>query len=190
MVPHYVLRTAGMPGCLQNIRRKTLPGIPPPSAQQKVDNINSSVFCPPWASWPQGQMGFLLGVSAPVVLHTVPVECWVCLSVFINCFCSILLYVRVQGSVLLKGHNVENVLVCQQGWEFAHRFSEWIACFLPKNERKSDSLKKMSDSLIRSFLVSNLSDSLRIAHFLIRSQKRGNEQIAHFFLQKNVYKTY
>ena len=30
----------------------------------------------------------------------------------------------------------------------------------------SDSLKKMSDSLIRSFLVSDLSNSLTIAHFL------------------------
>ena len=53
-----------------------------------------------------------------------------------------------------------------QGWEFAHRFSERIARFLPKNERMSDSLKKMSDSLICSFLVSNLSNSLTIAHFL------------------------
>ena len=53
----------------------------------------------------------------------------------------------------------------RQGWEFAHRFSEQIACFLPKNERMSDSLKKTGDSLIRSFFVSNLSDS-HIAHFL------------------------
>ena len=53
-----------------------------------------------------------------------------------------------------------------QGWEFAHRFSKRIALFLPKNEQMSDLLKKMSDSLIRSFLVSNLSDSLTIAHFL------------------------
>ena len=53
-----------------------------------------------------------------------------------------------------------------QGWKFAHRFSKRIARFLPKNERMSDSLKKMSDSLICSFLVSDLSDSLTIAHFL------------------------
>ena len=39
-------------------------------------------------------------------------------------------------------------------------FSERIARFLPKNEQMSDSLKKMRDSLIRSFLVSNLSDLL------------------------------
>ena len=59
----------------------------------------------------------------------------------------------------------------KQGWEFAHRFSECISRFLPKNEQMSDSLKKISDSLIRSFLVSDLSDSLisferpkRIAH--------------------------
>ena len=54
----------------------------------------------------------------------------------------------------------------QQGWEFAHRFFERIARFLPKNEQMSYLLKKMSDSLIRSFLVSDLSDSLTIAHFL------------------------
>ena len=60
-----------------------------------------------------------------------------------------------------------------QGWEFAHRISERITRFLPKNERMRDSLKKMSnslkkmsDSLIRSFLVSDLSDSLTIAHLL------------------------
>ena len=52
-----------------------------------------------------------------------------------------------------------------KGWEFVHRFSERIARFLRKNERRSDSLKKTSDSLIRSFLVSDLSDSLMIAHF-------------------------
>ena len=28
-----------------------------------------------------------------------------------------------------------------QGWEFAHRFSERIARFLPKNEQMSNSLK-------------------------------------------------
>ena len=38
-----------------------------------------------------------------------------------------------------------------QGWEFSHRFSERIACFLRKNEEMSNSLKKTSDSLIRSF---------------------------------------
>ena len=47
-----------------------------------------------------------------------------------------------------------------QGWEFAHRFSERIARFLRKNEQMSDLLKKTSNSLIRSFLVSDLSDSL------------------------------
>ena len=53
-----------------------------------------------------------------------------------------------------------------QGWEFAHRVSEQIARFWPKNEQMSDSLKKTSDSLVRSFLVSDLSNSLMIAHFL------------------------
>ena len=54
-----------------------------------------------------------------------------------------------------------------QGGEFAHRFSERIARFLLKNEQMSNSLKKMSNSLIRSFLVlvSNLSDLLMVAHF-------------------------
>ena len=36
--------------------------------------------------------------------------------------------------------------VFYQGWEFAHLISEWIACFLSKNELMSDSLKKMSNS--------------------------------------------
>ena len=35
-----------------------------------------------------------------------------------------------------------------QGWEFAHWFSERNACFLRKNEQMSDSLKKTSNSLI------------------------------------------
>ena len=48
-----------------------------------------------------------------------------------------------------------------QGWEFAHRFSERIGRFLPKNERMSDSLKKRA---IRSFLVSDLSDE-RMSEF-------------------------
>ena len=52
-----------------------------------------------------------------------------------------------------------------QGWEFALVISERIARFLSKNEPMSDSLKKMRDSLIRLFLVSDLSDSLTIAHF-------------------------
>ena len=50
-----------------------------------------------------------------------------------------------------------------QGWEFAHRFSERIARFFVKNEQFTQ--KKPSDSLIRSFLVSDLSDLLMIAHF-------------------------
>ena len=41
--------------------------------------------------------------------------------------------------------------IVYQGGEFAHRISERISRFLPKNEGMSDSLKKMSDSLIRSF---------------------------------------
>ena len=63
-----------------------------------------------------------------------------------------------------------------QGWEFAHRISERITRFLPKNERMRDSLKKMSDSLIFgeqperfahdcAFPLSDLSESLIATHF-------------------------
>ena len=69
-------------------------------------------------------------------------------------------------SVLLNRSEFSETLCEIQGWEFAHQFSGQIARFLPKNERTSDSLKKTSDSLIRSFLVSDLSDSLTITHFL------------------------
>ena len=61
-----------------------------------------------------------------------------------------------------------------QGWEFAHKFSERIARFLQKNERMSNSLKKTGNSLIRSFLVSDLSDSLTLLMF-----RKRPEQIAH-----------
>ena len=54
------------------------------------------------------------------------------------------------------------VLGVNQGWD---QFSERIARFLPKNEQMSDSLKKTSDSLLRSLLLSDLSDLLMIAHF-------------------------
>ena len=62
----------------------------------------------------------------------------------------------------------------KQGWEFAHLIPERIARFLSKNEQMSDSLKKMIHSLIRSFLVSEMSDSLTA---LISSERP--EQIAH-----------
>ena len=61
-----------------------------------------------------------------------------------------------------------------QGWEFAHFISERIFCFLSKNERTSDSLKKMGNSLIHSFLVSKMSNSLT---WLISSERP--ERIAH-----------
>ena len=57
--------------------------------------------------------------------------------------------------------NKKKILDCQ-GWEFTHRFSERIARVLPKNERMSNWLKKTSDLLIFSFLVSDL---LMVAHF-------------------------
>ena len=72
-----------------------------------------------------------------------------------------------------------------QGWEFAHLISERIAHFLSKNEQMSDSLKKMSDSLIRSFLVSEMSDSLTslisLTSLTKKEEMSENEQFAHFF---------
>ena len=57
-----------------------------------------------------------------------------------------------------------------QGWEFAHLISERIAHFLSKNERFTHSLifRELPERFAhdRSFLVSYLSDSLTIAHFL------------------------
>ena len=56
-----------------------------------------------------------------------------------------------------------------QGWEFAHRFSEQIACFFRKNERMRASLifgeqpERFHHG--RSFLVSNLSESRMVAQF-------------------------
>ena len=47
-------------------------------------------------------------------------------------------------------------LSAEKGWEFTHRFSERIAGFLRTNERMNDSLKKTSDSLIRSFDFSEM----------------------------------
>ena len=82
-----------------------------------------------------------------------------------------------------------------QGWEFAHRFSERIPRFLPKNEQMSDLLKKWAICSFahfgeqperfahdRSFLVSNPSDSLTLL------TKKGNERIAHFLNKKKRYK--
>ena len=43
-----------------------------------------------------------------------------------------------------------------QGWDFVHQFSERIARFLPKNERFAHD---------RSFPLSDLSESLMVAHF-------------------------
>ena len=63
------------------------------------------------------------------------------------------------GSIYCNLTNLEVSMGFRQGWEFAHRFSGQIARFLPKIER-------MSDSLIRSFLVSDMSDLLTIANFL------------------------
>ena len=58
----------------------------------------------------------------------------------------------------------------KQGWEFAHLISERIARFLSKNERMSDLLKKMSDSLTLLIWFERNERFTQIAH-----QKRGNE---------------
>ena len=56
-----------------------------------------------------------------------------------------------------------------QGWEFAHRFSEGIARFLPKNERFTHSLifgeRPERFAHDRSFPLSDLSESLMVAYF-------------------------
>ena len=54
----------------------------------------------------------------------------------------------------------------KQGWDFAHLISERIARFLSKNELMSDSLKKMSESLIRSIYGERNERFAHIAHFL------------------------
>ena len=55
-----------------------------------------------------------------------------------------------------------------QGYEFAHRFSERITRFFVKkwaNKRFVKKNKQFAHSLICSFLVSDLSESLLVAHF-------------------------
>ena len=115
---------------------------------------------------------------------TSSIFCWVS-DIFSRMHCLLIL---VQISILicivrnrehvrkLQGHlHLIKEQSPKQGWEFAHRFSEWIALFLWKNERMRDSFKKraihsflVSDLSIdngRTFLVSNLSKSLMVAHF-------------------------
>ena len=109
-----------------------------------------------------------------------------------------------------------------QGWEFAHRFSERIPRFLPKNEQMSDLLKKWAICSFahfgeqperfahdRSFPLSDLSKSVLVTHFwwatwaipshrsflvsnpsdlLTLLTKKGNERIAHFLNKKKRYK--
>ena len=65
----------------------------------------------------------------------------------------------------LGSFNCEIAVICRAGNSLISFLNE-SCVFCLKNERMSDSLKKMSNSLIRSFLVSYLSDSLTIAHFL------------------------
>ena len=89
------------------------------------------------------------------------------LSVYVSLnFTSLYTLMSFKGLQMQIKNTTEAYFHFSQGWEFAHRFSERIACFLREYERMSDLLKKTSNSLIRSFLVSDLSDSLMIAHFL------------------------
>ena len=87
------------------------------------------------------------------------------------------------------GYNPERTVRKVQGWEFAHRFSERIAYFYMRKNANEQFTKKMSDSLICSFLVSEPlfchEQPERFAHIALL--KRGNEQIPHFF---NLQKTY
>ena len=74
-----------------------------------------------------------------------------------------------------------------QGWEFAHWFSELIAFFFAKkwvnNEQISDLLKND-----RSFLVSDLSESLTVAHLIwaiwaneqMNAEQMSDEQMSEF----------
>ena len=75
--------------------------------------------------------------------------------------------------IIIENHYIL-FLVQYQGWDLAHLISERIARFLSKNERMSALVKKLSDSLICSFLVSKMSDSLKS---LISSEQP--EQIPH-----------
>ena len=57
--------------------------------------------------------------------------------------------IPVDRFLVLQGHIFFFFfIIVFQDWEFAHLFSERIAGFLPKSEQMSDSLKKVSDSLI------------------------------------------
>ena len=55
----------------------------------------------------------------------------------------------VKGDGLSLHYSIILGISSTQGWEFAHLISQRIARFLSKNEQMSNSLKKMSDSLIR-----------------------------------------
>ena len=63
---------------------------------------------------------------------------------------------------LLPG--IQNFWITNQGWDFTHQILELIACFLPKKWANKRFAQEVSDSLIPSFLVSNLSNLLTIPH--------------------------
>ena len=110
-----------------------------------------------------------------------------------NCHSTVILYRKTKGvsidddwapggayvSIFFGEDYALYTLSVQQGWKFAHRFSERIARFLRKNERMSDSFKKRA---IRSFAHFFGERPEQIVHG--RSLKRGNRQIAHFFYLK------
>ena len=70
----------------------------------------------------------------------------------------------------------------QSGLGIRSTVSERIGRFLQKNEQMSDSLNKTSDSLIRSFLVSDLSN------LLTSLTKNEGMSRSLFFLNKKTYK--
>ena len=67
------------------------------------------------------------------------------------------------GAHRITFHLVVNLITSAnyiQSWEFAHRFFERFAHFLGVKERKSDSLVKRAKRSRRSFVMSDLSESL------------------------------
>ena len=79
------------------------------------------------------------------------------------------------GNYLIMGSKLLiKMVTIYQGWEFAHRISERIARFLPKNEQISDLLKKRA---IHSFAHFWLAAWAICSRLLISCERP--EQIAH-----------
>ena len=128
----------------------------------------AGIFSSPGGRWGRGLVFSVLREGL-LLFHNNCINSTLCNTFIV--LCSLLFYIMLTHMNWGKKHDNNNSLhsllshISCQGWEFARRFSERIACFLRKNEQMSDSLKKMSNSLIRSFLVSDLSKSLMVAHF-------------------------